>query len=275
MTAPLTTQDTEKLLKSLTLPPLPSVMAELRAALSAGGSMADAAKIIGHDLGLAAAVLKVANSPAFAGRTLSSLDEALLVLGMANLDAIVTSVALRHTIPLPPIVRAFWDEQARMAGIARHIAQTYKIAKPEQAYLFSLFRDVGIPVLVQRFSSYVAVLARAMADPVNFVDIELKGRSTSHTIVGYLLARTWFMPDDFALAIYHHHDLDRLDSGDIPVSACHLIAIGQLAEHVLRANLQCEPDPLWTTAKGPILAQLGLHDEQLDELREVSLHKGF
>jgi HD-like signal output (HDOD) protein len=162
-----------------------------------------------------------------------------------------------------------------MASIARHIAQTYKIAKPEQAYLFSLFRDVGIPVLVQRFPSYIAVLAKALSDPTHFVDIELKGRSTAHTIVGYLLARTWFMPDDFALAIYHHHDLDRLEGGDIPVSACHLIAIGQLAEHVLRDNLQCEPDPLWASAKAPVLAQLGLSDEHLDELRETCLQKGF
>jgi HD-like signal output (HDOD) protein len=271
----LSTVDTEKLLKSLTLPPLPSVLADLRAARAAGASMAEVGKLISCDLALAAAVLKVANSPAFAGRSLNTLDEALLVLGLANLDAVVTSVALKQALPLPPILRTFWEEQARVAAIARHIAKDLRLSKPDQAYLFALFRDTGIPVLTQRFSSYINVLSRAMQEPHQFVDIELRGRSTSHTIVGYLLARTWFMPDEFSAAILHHHDFDELQDAAIPIEAAQLIAVAQVAEHILRAHLQCEADLLWPAVQAPVLELLGMSDAQLDDLREDCADRGY
>lgn len=263
----LSHEEAEKLLKSLTLPPWPKVLTELKAAQQRHCDLATLAAIVGKDLSLAAAVLKVANSPSFAGRTLSSLSDAVFYLGAANLESVVIGVTLKQAVPLPPILRTFWDESGQIAEIASQLAGRLRRDKREQAYLFCLFRDCGIPVLVQRFPSYIATLARAMAQPEKFTEIELKSRNTSHVIVGYLLARSWFMPELLSDAILHHHDWDLLgENPEIAADSAWLVAVARLAEHILRTQVQDDPDSTWQQWKQPVLNQLNLTASELSDL---------
>jgi len=267
MAVKLSHEEAEKLLKSLTLPPWPKVLTELKAAQQSHADLATLATIIGQDLSLAAAVLKVANSPSFAGRSLSSLSDAVFYLGASNLESVVIGVTLKKAVPLPPILRTFWDESGQIAEIASQLAGHLRRDKREQAYLFCLFRDCGIPVLAQRFPSYIATLARAMAQPEKFTEIELKSRSTSHVIVGYLLARTWFMPELLTNAILHHHDWDLLgESTEVEPDSAWLIAIARLAEHILRSQIQDDPDRIWQLWKAPVMHQLNLTATELSDL---------
>lgn len=269
MTQALSDAEAGELLKSLTLPMLPAVLGEFRQAKAAGADLATLSELIGRDLSLAVAALKIANSPSFGGRKLDNLLDAVMVLGADNLDMVVTSVALKEAIPLPPILRAFWDDATQIAAIASHLATQWQLIKPEQAYLFCLFRDSGIPVLTQRFSTYIATLARAMEDPARFVEIEMASRSTSHVIVGYLLARSWFVPVAMTEAILHHHDFDLLGGNPLLTpEAARLIALARLAEHLLYAGLRHERDPSWPAIQAAILTELGMEASHLPELVE-------
>lgn len=266
----LSETDTAKLLKSLTLPALPAVLSELRAAQSREASGAELAKIIGRDLGLSAAVLKTANSPSFAAGKLDSLNDALHFLGTANLDSVVTGVALKRALPLPPILGMFWEESTRIAAIAAMLAQRWRMVRPDQAYLFCLFRDCGIPVLTQRFPSYVNTLARAMASPARFIEIEQKSRATSHVVVGYLLARTWFLPELLAQAILYHHDFEQLyDESLLSLDSARLIALARLAEHLMQTRQRHEADPHWTDIQDYILTTLSISSEAYDDAAEL------
>ncbi|GAB3245614.1 HDOD domain-containing protein [Chitinimonas naiadis] len=270
MAVQLTEVEAAKLLKSLTLPPLPQVMVEMRAAQERGEDHETLAGIVGQDLSLSAAVLKTANSPAFAGRQLDSLQDAILFLGVSNLEAVVTSVALKRSIPLPPILGMFWDEATRIAAIASMLARHWKLARPEQAYLFCLFRDSGIPVLAQRFPSYISTLARAMAHAAQFVEIELKSRTCSHVVVGYLLARSWYLPDALNLAILHHHDFaDLQDTTLISPESARLVALARMAEYLLHTHQTGERDEHWHEIEGGILATLGLNASALQEVEAL------
>ncbi|MBV1775973.1 HDOD domain-containing protein [Burkholderiaceae bacterium DAT-1] len=274
VSADLNEAKTDKLLKSLTLPPLPSVLADFRAAQAKEADLQTLGQIIGRDIGLAAAVLKVANSPGFAGRTLDSLKDAVTVLGAANLESIVTSVALKQLLPLPPILHTFWEESGRIGSIASQAAKTWHLCRPDQAYLFCLFRDSGIPVLAQRFSSYINTLARAMADPVNFTQIEERSRATAHTVVGYLLARTWFMPEHFAEGVLMHHDFAAIGKHEsVSREAARLVSTARLAEHLLRAHVLNELDLGWPQAEQAVLGELGIHPSEMEEFGD-ELRKG-
>ncbi|MBL8507848.1 HDOD domain-containing protein [Chitinimonas sp. JJ19] len=267
----LSDAEAAQLLKSLTLPPLPQSLAEFRQARAAGADLADMSDLIGRDLSLAAAVLKIANSPAFASRQLNNLQDAVMVLGADNLDMVVTSVTLKAAIPLAPILRAFWDDATQIAAIASHLARRWDLIKPEQAYLFCLFRDCGIPVLTQRFPAYIATLARAMEDPANFIRIEMDSRSTSHVVVGYLLARSWFMPSAMNEAILHHHDFDQLgDDHLLESESARLIALARLAEYLLYSRLRRDADPHWPHIQAAVLAELGFDISLMSELTEVA-----
>ncbi|WP_269532367.1 HDOD domain-containing protein [Chitinimonas sp. BJYL2] len=272
MAIQLSDDDAAKLLKSLTLPPIPGVLAELRAAQSREADADVLAALIGRDLSLTAAVLKTANSPAFSARQLDSLRDAVMVLGAANLDSVVTGVALKKLVPLPPILGRFWDEATRIAAVAAALAKHWKQVRPDQAYLFCLFRDSGIPVLTQRFPSYINTLARAMNDPGHFVEIESKSRGASHVVVGYLLARSWYLPDVLNLAILHHHDFADLgDRNLIPEEAAHLIALARLAEYLLQCHLIEGSDHHWPLIAETVLATLELGEVDLPTAVEIAL----
>ncbi|HEY9102260.1 HDOD domain-containing protein [Chitinimonas sp.] len=270
MAVQLSEEEAAKLLKSLTLPPLPQVMSELQAAQARGEDNATLAEIVGQDLSLSAAVLKTANSPAFAGRRFDTLQDAVLYLGSANLGSVVSGVALKHSIPLPPILGMFWDEATRIAAIAALLARHWKLARPEQAYLFCLFRDSGIPVLAQRFPSYISTLARAMAQPARFIEVELKSRTCSHVIVGYLLARSWYLPEAFNLAILHHHDYaDLHDRGLLGEESARLVALARLAEYLMHTRQTGERDEHWPELEDSLLAILGQDKAALREASEL------
>ncbi|PHV11341.1 HDOD domain-containing protein [Chitinimonas sp. BJB300] len=267
----LNDEDTAKLLKSLTLPSLPAVLSDLRAAQAHEAAPGELASIIRRDLSLSAMVLKAANSPSFGGGHLDSIDDALQFLGNANLSSLITGLALKRLIPLPPILGRFWDEATCVANIAASLSKQLRIGKAEQAYLFCLFRDCGIPVLTQRFPSYIATLARAMEHPARFVQIEEEARSTSHVIVGYLLARTWFLPEHLALAILYHHDFDYLqDESVMDIDSAKLIALARLAEHLLKRKHMQEIDSEWEQIGDRLLSTLSLSRDAFETAMELT-----
>lgn len=266
MAVQLSEEEAAKLLQSLTLPPLPQVMSELQAAQVRGEDNATLAEIVGQDLSLSAAVLKTANAPAFAGRRFDTLQDAVLYLGSGNLGSVVSGVALKRSIPLPPILGMFWDEATRIAAIAALLARRWKLARPEQAYLFCLFRDSGIPVLAQRFPSYISTLARAMAQPARFIEVELKSRTCSHVVVGYLLARSWYLPESFNLAILHHHDFaDLHDRSLLSEESARLVALARWAEYLMHTRQTGERDEHWPQLEDSLLAILGLDKADMAE----------
>ncbi|MBV8658313.1 MAG: HDOD domain-containing protein [Burkholderiales bacterium] len=269
----LSQEDANKLLSSLTLPPLPVILHDVREALSREEDVLGLVDIVAQDLALSAAVIKTANSPIFSLRRLDSLVEAVMVLGASNLEAVVVGISLRNALPLPPILRMFWDEAARMAALAAQIATRQRCCRPDRAYLFSLFRDAGIPVLTQRFDFYLAVLNKALADPANFIVHEESCRATSHNTVGCLLARTWGMPATFSEAILLHHCFDELsDAAKVPPDAAVLIATARLAEHILNVYELGTDDAQWPDIAAPILNTLQLDDADITSFADTRIN---
>ena len=127
------------------------------------------AGIIGSDVGIAAGLIKTANSPYFGLRQrVRSVNEALSILGLKPASRAVAGIILRNSFPNVPNLERFWDASARIAHLSGWLAQNLDIRglRAEDAYTFSLFRDCGIPVLLGRFPNYAAVLAEANRDAV-------------------------------------------------------------------------------------------------------------
>src|SRR3989338_4245530 len=93
-------QAAENILKSIRIPPCPEVvMALLEEARQPEVDFKKLVKLISGDVGLAASMLKTANSPFFALRhKASSVQQAVSVLGLKNLVQIVRGSALQNTL---------------------------------------------------------------------------------------------------------------------------------------------------------------------------------
>lgn len=230
------------------------------------------ANIIGTDVGLSAGLIKTANSPFFGMRQrVRSVKEALAILGLKTASRTVAGLILRKAFPNVPNMERFWDASARIALLSGWLAQQLDIPglRAEDTYTFGLFRDCGIPVLLGHLPHYEQVLKTANADAEhNFIEIENAQLSTNHAMVGCILAQSWWLPEEVCLAIRNHHDLAALASpgSNLPVLSRRLIAISQLAEHIVQQQPGLSLTHEWTKLGAACLKILDMDETQLEPL---------
>lgn len=199
------------------------------------------AGLISADVGIAAGLLKTANSPYFGfSMRAHTVSQALIMLGLNVTARTVAGLVLRRVFAGFPAMERFWDVSARVARTSGWLAQrlgTRHGVRPDDAYTFGLFRDCGIPILMRKFPHYEAVLREANADEERaFTAVERMRCPTGHALVGCVMARDWRLPEDMCLAIRHHHDAITLAAGEpgMPAAAARLAALAQLAERLVQ-----------------------------------------
>lgn len=234
------------------------------------------AEIIGSDVGLAASVIKVANSPFFGfGKRVRSIPESLLVLGLKMTVHTIAGIALQKTFPRIPSLDRFWDSAAKTARVSSWLALQFKNriqVRPDDAYTFGLFRDCGIPLLMIPFPEYAHTLKQANEDKNGiFTVIEDAAFSINHAIVGSELAEDWKLPEDIALAIRHHHEPSSIagckeEDAALPIIARQLIAISQTAEHLIQQVSGLNQTHEWTKLGSACLQLLMISSDELASL---------
>jgi HD-like signal output (HDOD) protein len=265
--ANLTTAEAEKIIASVAIPPRPAIVnAVLEERARAEPDLRRIAQLVSTDVGLAAAVLKTINSPLFGlRRQITSIEHGVSMLGMKNIGALVMSLSLRNAVPIQGLDR-FWDEAARTALVSAYLAQTLGCSPKEDAHLFGLFHDAGIPLLMRRFPDYREVLKKANAERTrSFTDVEDAELGTNHAVVGALLAKGWQLPEPIRLGIGQHHDLG-VFSSNLPPESINLVALTHLAEHIESTYSRLSCDAEWEKSGETILAHLMLSQDQFEDL---------
>jgi HD-like signal output (HDOD) protein len=274
--AQIDSQVAENILKSIHIPPCPEVvMALIKETRQPEVDFSKLVKLISGDVGLAASMLKTANSPFFALRKkVSSIQQAVAVLGLKNLIQIVTGSALHNALGGDKVtMERFWDRSNSTAVVASHLAAKLHGISREDAYTLGVFHDCGIPILMQKFPDYKEKLAAANQSAELVITIEDQHYSTNHAMVGNMLARSWFLPDHISQAILVHHDHSIFtypDDRTTPV-VCALVAITLVAEHIAATSMGLTDDAEWQVT-GPLAQDyLGLSVEDMTEITEDAL----
>jgi len=260
------------------IPPCPEILVQINAEM--GKDEPDLKRldaIVSSDAGLAAGLIALANSPFFGIRNrVRSAREALMMLGLAVAGRAIAGIVLRKMFPPTPALLRFWDSSARVARVCSWLSQGGRIAprlRPDEAYTFGLFRDCGIPVLLRRFEQYENVVTQASGESsLAFTAVEESFCTTNHAAVGCLLAQAWWLPDDIALAIRHHHDYSLLDSQAVSPSATsrHLAAAALLAEHLVQTHTGAGLTQEWGKGAAIGLRLLGLDEASVPALLDAS-----
>lgn len=278
MNAIINEQQLQSMLNGVDIPPCPAVLVELDAELKKDDpDQRELTRIITKDVALSGHVMQFANSPAFStGNKLVSVNQALNVLGNRQVFNLVVSQLLKVAMAGKQDIgmERFWETSALTARLSAEIARRLRCVRPDIAYTFGLFRDCGIPLLMKRFPNTKAVLAEAnVAEELMFTEVEDRHLGTNHAVVGYFLARRWFLPSEVAEAIMHHHDYRWLLQNDESTrSARAQIAVSVLAEHVIRLHTQGDGEQEWIKA-APAACEffglsLGAVDDLIEDLRD-------
>lgn len=261
----------EQTLKNIGIPPRPEIIDRIAAEMiKSDPNFRHLGQLIAADVGLSAGLIKTANSSFFGfhGRA-SSPNQALMMLGLDVASRAIAGISLRMVFTFDTRLERFLRNSAQIAALSGWLTRIVGNGKlrADEAYSFGLFRDCGIPVMLRRFPIYERVLARANDEATQlFTQVEQQGLPElpiDHAIVGYLLARSWWLPKEICLAIRHHHEILAIDSG-LPSTSRHLIATSQIAEHILHKVSGDGGTYEWTKLGASCLRLLDCTEEELE-----------
>ncbi len=246
---------------TLVLPPCPAVLAGLFEAIQRDHDLREVASLIAADPAICGAVLRTANSAA-EGIHASFRDplQAVTKLGVRRVLGIACAIAAPGAFPLPPqMAERFWRLSRTMAEAARQVAKRIPGPAEEDAYLYGLFRDCGIPLLMLHYPDYEQTVQDALAENLPSTKLEYFRYGTHHAMVGGLITRHWKMPDDLVLAIRHQHDATLFgdNTGSVAPSIRTLAAMGFFASSAARHALGELEDPEWVWCGRQAAAYLG------------------
>jgi len=261
-------RNADQIVKEIGIPPCPAILTKLlRETRADEPDFRRVGQLVGGDVALASAVLKVANSPFFGLRTkAASVQQALALLGLNTVTQLVTGLLLRQAFSgtARPGMETYWKTSMAVSLISALLCRETGRGDSGIACTYGLFRDCGMPVMLQKFAIYADIFdgsALTAGEPA--LDVENERYPTNHARVGALLARSWYLPESVCFAILHHHDV--LYANDVlaqaEAGALDLIAIGLAAEQLYcaAAGAVCQE---WTLAAGWALFELGLTQDK-------------
>lgn len=262
----------DRVLEGIDIPPRPSLLVEVDQELGRPEpDLRRIAGIVSKDVAISAAVLKTLNSPLFALRSkVANVGQAVMLLGARNAKNVITGLVMRNSLKGSQLsLERFWNSAEKVAAINAFICSVLPRAPREDAYAMGLFRDCGIPLLMQRFPDYRETLTLAASQNRVLTDFEQVRHGTSHNAVGGFVARSWGLPDAVCQAILNHHRPALLKTqGRLSATTQTLIAVNFLAEHIVESPVRMQEDPQWEAYAGLVLDYLELSDDRYYEIEE-------
>ena len=168
------------------------------------------AGIISSDPALAAKILKVANSSAYAlPQKVESIQKAIAVLGVNALKNIALSFVITKDLQGGSEngfdFQTFWKRSVT-AGIAADLFAVLAKRKSDDAFVTGLLQDIGIVIMyLCRPDDYMRVLdeKNVAEEPVNVIEKNIFG--FDHQEVGSEILEIWGLPENIYGPIRYHH----------------------------------------------------------------------
>lgn len=173
-------------------------------------SASEVAKIISQDMGISTKVLQLANS-AFYGipRTISTVQNALVLLGMKVVANIVLGIAVNQNLrghsQSQLDQKKFWNHSMAVGILAKKLApftQTFKSIDPEEAFCAGFLHNLGILVLDRFFPTELNAILRLSSEskiPLTLAEVQVLGVHSGQ--IGGWLTSKWELPANLRMPI--------------------------------------------------------------------------
>lgn len=196
------------------LPTLPDVAIRLlEMSENPDVSTQELGRVIERDPVIATKLLRLINSSYYGiGREVTSVQQALLLLGLSNLRNLVLSSSIMNLFDHQGFVgsfsrQEFWRHSVATAVVAHTIARRQRKMDPEIAFTAGLIHDVGKVVIDRYFhEQFVKIIEALDKYNVTMSAAETAVLGADHAEVGYFIADRWRLPDVLKLAVSFHHE---------------------------------------------------------------------
>ena len=220
---PIETDIPDKIMEKVSsFPSMPRAGIKLRALIAEKDASLDEIEgILRHDPGLAANILRLANS-AFFGvpRKVSTLKHAVALLGVKRFTQIAVSACMSKTMDkavegygLSP--GALWVHSIAVSNIAETLAKYKQFDETNDVFTPALLHDMGKLVLGE-FLQEESQKIKSLVDggvPLDIAENMVLG--TDHAEVGALILHRWSFPNDIVDAVRWHHNPERIQNSNL------------------------------------------------------------
>ncbi len=207
--------DLKKVLANAQLPALPqSAIRLLELSQDPTNGPAEFAVPIESDPGLTGQVLRFVNSSYFGfSREISSIKLAITLVGIRTIKNFALWSAVFSLMPNPKCgpfdLKNLWQDSLRRALFARATGKLLGMKEAEEPFSAALLQDMAIPLLAKEApGAYNKLLDSRKDGAVRLSALERQVFGWTHADAGAMIARQWNLPDEFAVLIEGHLDLD-------------------------------------------------------------------
>lgn len=213
--------DSSKQLKDLLagaqLPALPqSAIRLLELSQDPENGPAEFAVPIESDPGLTGQVLRFVNSSYFGfSREISSVKLAITLVGIRTIKNFALWSAVFSLMPNPKSgpfdLKNLWQDSLRRGLFARAMGKILGLKDSEDLFAAALLQDMAVPLLAKEMpEKYKDLLVNRAGGEYRLSQLERDKFGWDHAEAGGVIARGWSLPEEFAVLIESHADIERL-----------------------------------------------------------------
>ncbi|MDH5525521.1 MAG: HDOD domain-containing protein [Desulfobulbaceae bacterium] len=236
--------------------------------------------IIRQDPALAAKILKLSNSSYYGqAKQVKTIERAVTILGFNAVKSLALSISVYNLIKSLKgggfDFEGLWHHSLGCAVAAKILAIGCQsnVAIVENAFLAGILHDIGLFAIAFKLPNEMAQMMQLAKDMEwSLAEVEQEILGFTHPKVGGLLAEKWNFPEEYVIAVKHHH-LNYLPAAVRDNhqynNLIHCVAVGNLLVKAINIGKSLEPGngkippSLWNN--------LGLERRDLPAIREKIL----
>lgn len=205
-----------------TLPTLPGVIKKLNT-LSENdkSSVQDMSKIVSSDQVLSARILRLANSPSYGFYRVSTISNAMILLGVNVVKSLALSSSIFEIMEKDSV--GLWEHSLAVGVAANMISRKLNLPECEEIATAALLHDIGKVIINLKCSEAERLIRQEIREQqISMIEAERNVIDTDHAEVGGWLAKSWFLPDKLSEPITFHHNVLMSENHRIKTSVVHI-----------------------------------------------------
>lgn len=205
-----------------TLPTLPGVVNKLNTmSENDKATIQEMARIVSSDQVLSARILRLANSPSYGFYRVSTISNAMILLGVNVVKSLALSSSIFEIMEKNSV--GLWEHSLGVGVAANLIARRLSLPECEEIATAALLHDIGKVIISLKCSDVVPQIRSTILDRrLYMLDAEREILDTDHAEVGGWLAKSWFLPDKLSEPISFHHDVTQSVNHRIKTAVVHI-----------------------------------------------------
>ncbi|KAB0665831.1 HDOD domain-containing protein [Oryzomonas japonica] len=205
-----------------TLPTLPGVINKLNSLSDNDkSSVQEMARIVSSDQVLSARILRLANSPSYGFYRVSTISNAMILLGVNVVKSLALSSSIFEIMEKNSV--GLWEHSLGVGVASNLIATKLNLPECEEIATAGLLHDIGKVIISLKCSEAEQEVRRVIDQKrVYMREAEQEIIDTDHAEVGGWLAKSWFLPDKLSEPINCHHNVAAAGSHRIKTAVVHI-----------------------------------------------------